>query len=96
MDYSLARRKTRVINVGGLLIGGDNPISVQSMNNTNTADVNATLEQIYRLKEAGCDLTRVAIPDMEAADNLLEITSKSPIPVVADIHFDYRLAIEAA
>ncbi len=92
----LDRKKTNVINVGGLLIGGDNPISVQSMNNTNTADVKATLEQIYKLKEAGCDLTRVAVPDMEAATALKEITAKSPIPVVADIHFDYRLAIESA
>lgn len=96
MEYLFDRKKTRVINVGGVLIGGDNPVSVQSMNNTNTADVNATLEQIYRLKEAGCDLTRVAVPDMEAAAALKEITKKSPIPVVADIHFDYRLAIESA
>lgn len=90
------RKCTSVVNVGGLLIGGDNPIRVQSMNNTNTADAKATLEQIMRLHEAGCDLTRVAVPDMAAAEALKEITAKSPIPVVADIHFDYRLAIESA
>lgn len=88
--------KTRVVKIGNVLIGGGNPIAVQSMNNTNTADVKATLEQIRRLADAGCDITRVTVPDMEAAQALKEITKNSPIPVVADIHFDYRLAIEAA
>ncbi|MBO7451947.1 MAG: flavodoxin-dependent (E)-4-hydroxy-3-methylbut-2-enyl-diphosphate synthase [Clostridiales bacterium] len=96
MDNIYGRKGTKVINVGGLLIGGDNPIAVQSMNNTKTSDVEATLCQIEQLKDAGCDLTRVAIPDMEAATALKEITRRSPLPVVADIHFDYRLAIEAA
>ncbi|MCQ2531426.1 MAG: flavodoxin-dependent (E)-4-hydroxy-3-methylbut-2-enyl-diphosphate synthase [Saccharofermentans sp.] len=88
--------KTKVVRVGNVLLGGGNPIAIQSMNNTNTADVKATLEQIYKLADAGCDITRVTVPDMEAANALKEITAKSPIPVVADIHFDYRLAIEAA
>ncbi|MCQ2515880.1 MAG: flavodoxin-dependent (E)-4-hydroxy-3-methylbut-2-enyl-diphosphate synthase [Saccharofermentans sp.] len=87
---------TRIINVGGVLLGGGNPVRIQSMNNTKTQDVKGTLEQIARLYDAGCDITRVTVPDMEAASALKEITSKSPIPVVADIHFDYRLAIEAA
>ncbi|MBR2522829.1 MAG: flavodoxin-dependent (E)-4-hydroxy-3-methylbut-2-enyl-diphosphate synthase [Clostridiales bacterium] len=87
---------TRQVNVGGVTIGGGAPIRIQSMNNTRTADVKATLDQIYKLKDCGCDITRVAVPDMEAAAAIREITSNSPIPVVADIHFDYRLAIEAA
>ncbi len=87
---------TKIVNVGGVLLGGGNPVRIQSMNNTKTQDVKGTLEQIARLYDAGCDITRVTVPDMEAAIALKEITSKSPIPVVADIHFDYRLAIEAA
>ncbi|MCR5529764.1 MAG: flavodoxin-dependent (E)-4-hydroxy-3-methylbut-2-enyl-diphosphate synthase [Saccharofermentans sp.] len=87
---------TKTVSVGPVLIGGGNPVRVQSMNNTKTGDVEATLAQIYALKEAGCDITRVAVPDMEAAQALKEITKKSPLPVVADIHFDYRLAIESA
>jgi len=87
---------TRTVNVGGVLLGGGNPVRIQSMNNTKTQDVKGTLEQIARLYDAGCDITRVTVPDMEAALALKEITAKSPIPVVADIHFDYRLAIEAA
>jgi len=87
---------TSVVNVGGVLLGGDNPVRIQSMNNTKTQDVKGTLEQIARLHDAGCDITRVTVPNMEAAEALKEITDKSPIPVVADIHFDYRLAIEAA
>lgn len=92
----MERRKSKVVNVGGLLLGGDNPVLVQSMNNTFTTDVEATLNQICRLRDVGCDITRVTVPDMEAAEALKEITRRSPIPVVADIHFDYRLAIEAA
>ncbi|MCR5593624.1 MAG: flavodoxin-dependent (E)-4-hydroxy-3-methylbut-2-enyl-diphosphate synthase [Saccharofermentans sp.] len=87
---------TKVVNVGGVLLGGGNPVRIQSMNNTKTQDVKSTLDQIFALYEAGCDITRVTVPDMEAAEALSQITSKSPIPVVADIHFDYRLAIEAA
>ncbi|SMC35790.1 4-hydroxy-3-methylbut-2-en-1-yl diphosphate synthase [Oscillospiraceae bacterium] len=87
---------TKTVSVGPVLIGGGNPVRVQSMNNTKTGDVEATLNQIYALKDAGCDITRVAVPDMEAAQALKEITRRSPLPVVADIHFDYRLAIESA
>ena len=87
---------TRIVNVGGIEIGGGNPVRIQSMNNTRTQDIDGTLEQIQRLSDAGCDITRVTIPDMEAAEALKEISMKSPIPVVADIHFDYRLAIAAA
>ena len=87
---------TKVVNVGGILLGGGNPVRIQSMNNTKTNDVQGTLEQIRRLHEAGCDITRVTVPDMEAAEALKEITKNSPIPVVADIHFDYKMAIEAA
>ena len=87
---------TKTVSVGSVLIGGGNPVKVQSMNNTKTGDVEATLNQIFAMKEAGCDITRVAVPDMEAALALKEITKRSPLPVVADIHFDYRLAIESA
>ncbi len=89
------RRKTAVIRIGPVAIGGENPIAIQSMNNTLTTDVEGTLEQIRRMAEAGCDITRVAVPDMESAKALRQITARSPIPVVADIHFDHRLAIEA-
>lgn len=87
---------TRIVNVGGIEIGGGNPVRIQSMNNTRTQDIDGTLAQIQMLSDAGCDITRVTIPDMEAAEALKEISKKSPIPVVADIHFDYRLAIAAA
>ena len=90
------RKITRTVYVGNVPVGGGNPVVVQSMNNTKTSDVKATLEQIRRLHEAGCDITRVAIPDLEAAEAMKQISKESPIPVVADIHFDYRLALEAA
>lgn len=91
----IRRRTTRTIQVGPLLLGGQAPIVIQSMNNTDTRDVRATLEQIRRLAESGCELTRVAIPDLEAASALSEIRRGSPLPIVADIHFDYRLALAA-
>lgn len=87
---------SKVVRVKDLLIGGGNSVVIQSMNNTLTSDVNATLNQINELYEAGCELTRVAIPDKDHAEALKEITAKSPIPVVADIHFDYKLALLAA
>ena len=71
---------TRTVNVGGVLLGGGNPVRIQSMNNTKTQDVSGTLEQIFRLHEAGCDITRVTVPDMEAAQALEKITRESPIP----------------
>lgn len=86
---------TRQINVGGVKIGGGAPVSVQSMTNTDTRDAAATIAQINRLTAAGCDIVRVAVPDTEAAKKLGDIVSASPIPVVADIHFDHRLALLA-
>ena len=91
----MERRKTRQIQLGNVKIGGGAPVAVQSMTNTHTDDAAATLAQINRLTEAGCDIVRCAVPDMAAAEGLKEIVRKSPIPVIADIHFDYRLALEA-
>ena len=87
------RRKTREINIGGVKIGGDNPIAIQSMCNTDTRDVKATVDQIKRLEKAGCEIIRVAVPDMEAAECIRDIKKSIDIPLVADIHFDYRLAL---
>lgn len=87
------RKMTRTVHVGSVAIGGGAPVAVQSMNTTDTRDVEATVAQIIRLADAGCEITRVAVPDREAALALGEITRRSPIPVVADIHFDYRLAL---
>lgn len=89
------RMKTREISIGNVKIGGGNPIAVQSMTNTKTEDVQATVAQIGRLVQAGCDIVRVAVPTMEAAEAVREIKKQVSIPVVADIHFDYRLAIAA-
>jgi (E)-4-hydroxy-3-methylbut-2-enyl-diphosphate synthase len=90
----MIRKKTREVSVGDIKIGGGNPISVQSMCNTDTRDVNATVGQILRLEDAGCDIIRVAVPDMEAADAVKKIKNQIHIPLVADIHFDYRLALQ--
>lgn len=87
------RRPTRKVRVGDLWMGGDAPVSVQSMTNTDTRDVQATLKQIRTLAEAGCEIIRAAVPDQEAAEALARIKAACPIPLVADIHFDYRLAI---
>lgn len=89
------RDNTKVIQIGNRAIGGGNPIAIQSMTNTKTEDVNATVEQIHRLEEAGCDIIRCAVPTMEAARALGQIKKQISIPLVADIHFDYRLAIAA-
>ena len=91
----MIRRKTREVNVGGVLVGGDSPVSIQSMTNTDTRNVEETLKQIRQLYNAGCQIIRCAVLDMDAAESLKEITKQSPIPVVADIHFDYRLALKA-
>jgi len=91
----MERRMTRQIHVGPVLIGGDAPIAVQSMTNTKTQDARATLLQIRQLADAGCDIIRCAVPDMDAAIALKEIVAGSPIPVIADIHFDYKLALRA-
>lgn len=89
------RKLTRKVKVGNVYVGGDAKVSVQSMTNTDTRDAVKTLEQIKRLEEVGCDIVRCAVPDMEAAIALKEITAKSNLPIVADIHFDYKLALEA-
>ncbi|MCI7444318.1 MAG: flavodoxin-dependent (E)-4-hydroxy-3-methylbut-2-enyl-diphosphate synthase, partial [Clostridium sp.] len=88
-------RETRKVKVGNLFIGGDAPITIQSMTNTDTRNVEETLKQIRELYNAGCEIIRCAVLDMEAAEALKEITRLSPIPVVADIHFDYKMAILA-
>ena len=90
------RKKTRVINVGDVKIGGDNPISVQSMTNTLTTDVKATIKQINYICEEGADLVRVSCPDEGSTFALKEITKHAPVPIIADIHFHYKRAIEAA
>lgn len=89
------REHTKVIRIGDRVIGGGNPVLIQSMTNTRTEDVAATVEQIQRLAEAGCEIIRCAVPTMEAARALREIKKQIGIPLVADIHFDYRLAIAA-
>ena len=89
------RKITRQIHIGNVAIGGGAPISVQSMCNTKTTDTKATVAQIKALRNAGCDIVRVAVPDMEAAQNLGNIIKEINIPLVADIHFDYKLALEA-
>ena len=85
---------TRTVNVGSIKIGGGNPVSIQSMCNTDTRDVKTTVSQIHLLEEAGCEIIRVAVPDMEAAAAVSQIKKQIKIPLVADIHFDYRLALE--
>ena len=89
------RKKTKVVKIGDLYIGGDNPITIQSMTNTKTYDVKKTIEQIKKLQDAGCEIIRVSVPDQESADALMEIKKNIDIPLVADIHYDYRLAIES-
>jgi (E)-4-hydroxy-3-methylbut-2-enyl-diphosphate synthase len=91
----VTRRKTKIIRVGNVGIGSDYPISIQSMTNTDTRDVNKTIEQIKNLTAEGCEIIRVAVPDAEAASCLKNICLLSPIPVIADIHFDYKLALIA-
>jgi len=93
---TIDRRETRPVSVGGVAIGGGTPIAVQSMTNTDTRDAAATLTQIAALAQAGCEIVRVAIPHADALDGFSAICAASPLPVVADIHFDHRLAIEAS
>lgn len=90
----IMRKNTREVNVGDVKIGGGNPLSIQSMCNTDTRDVDATIKQILQLEEAGCEIIRVAVPDMEAAEAVAKIKKQIHIPLVSDIHFDYRLALE--
>ena len=91
----MIRENTKVISIGGCCIGGKNPIAIQSMCNTKTEDVKSTVAQILALEEAGCDIIRVAVPTMEAAEAITAIKKQIHIPLVGDIHFDYRLAIAA-
>jgi len=92
----ITRRKTSQIRVGRVKIGGDAPVSVQSMTSTDTRDVAATIAQIRQLEEVGCEVIRVAVPDMEAAAALPKIKAQMTVPLIADIHFDHRLALKAA
>jgi len=89
------RKITRQIQVGKIKIGGGAPVSVQSMTNTKTADTKSTVEQILQLQDAGCDIVRLAVPNMDAAKNLGNIISAVEVPIIADIHFDYKLALES-
>ncbi|MDX1763167.1 MAG: flavodoxin-dependent (E)-4-hydroxy-3-methylbut-2-enyl-diphosphate synthase [bacterium] len=92
---NIVRRKSRQIRVGDVLVGGNAPVSIQSMCNTDTRDVEATVDQIRELEATGCDIIRVAVPDREAAAALARIKKAIGIPLIADIHFDYRLALQA-
>ncbi|MBW2740510.1 MAG: flavodoxin-dependent (E)-4-hydroxy-3-methylbut-2-enyl-diphosphate synthase [Deltaproteobacteria bacterium] len=96
MSFTITRKKTHQIKVGQVKIGGMAPIAVQSMTNTFTQDIASTVSQIRRLEEAGCEIIRVAVPDEEAAHAISSIKKKISIPVIADIHFDFRLAIASA
>ena len=88
------RKQKRIVNIGGVKIGGDNPVAIQSMCNTDTRDVKATVNQIHELENAGCEIIRVAVPDMVAAKAVADIKKQIHIPLVVNIHFDYRLALE--
>ncbi|WP_461204426.1 flavodoxin-dependent (E)-4-hydroxy-3-methylbut-2-enyl-diphosphate synthase [Clostridium sp. DL1XJH146] len=91
----MKRKITKQVKVKNVLVGGDSPITIQSMNNTKTKDTTSTINQIKKFEKAGCHITRVAVPDMDSAKALKEIVNAVTIPVVADIHFDYKLALEA-
>ena len=92
---NIKRKKTKKIWVGDVAVGGDAPISVQSMTNTNTEDVKSTVQQINKISDAGADIVRVSIPTKEAAEALLQIKKETKIPIVADIHFDYKIALDS-
>ena len=94
MDF-INRKNTREVKIGNVSIGGHNPIAIQSMCNTDTRDVKSTVNQILALEKAGCEIVRVAVPDMEASESIKEIKNQIHIPLVADIHFDYRLALKS-
>ena len=96
MSDWIKRKKTNLVNVGSVKVGGGNPISIQSMTNTETCDVNATINQINNLKSAGADIVRVSVPSFDAASAFKKIKQKVDIPLVADIHFDYKIALEVA
>lgn len=91
---NITRKKTKKVRCGEVFIGGNSPVAIQSMANTDTRNINATISQIKRLEDVGCEIVRIAIPDMEAAEAAYKIKKRISIPLVADIHFDYRLAIK--
>jgi len=95
MQSTIQRKKTKTAIVGNVKIGGDNPISIQSMTNTKTADVESTISQIRRFEEAGCEIIRITVNDEKAAEGFAKITKQTKLPVVADIHFDYKMALAA-
>ncbi len=97
MNYNQIRRKSRAVRIGDVTVGGNAPIAVQSMTNTDTHNVKATTEQIKQLAERGCDIVRITVPDIEAADTIISIKESGvSVPIVADIHFDYKVAIKCA
>ena len=95
-EVKIQRRKTRQVMVGNVPVGGDAPISVQSMTNTETCDVDATVGQIRRLQDAGVDIVRVSVPSMDAAEAFGKIRKQVDVPLVADIHYDYKIALAVA
>ena len=97
MNYNAIRKQTRTVQIGSVAIGGGNPIAIQSMTNTDTCDVAATIAQIKALAARGCDVVRITVPTLEAADTILAIKERGiETPIVADIHFDYRIALRCA
>ena len=97
IDYQNIRRKTRTVNVSGVMIGGNAPISIQSMTNTDTKNVTATINQVRNLEQAGCEIVRITVPDAESAETIAAIKQASiRVPIVADIHFDYKAALACA
>src|SRR5215471_5701829 len=94
-EHTFQRHKTRVVEVGGVPVGGDNPIWVQSMTTTDTYDLEATVREIHRLEEAGCEIVRVTVPKPEDAAVLGEIKKRIRLPLICDIHFDYKMALAA-
>lgn len=97
MKYNEIRRKSKEVRIGSIAIGGENPIAIQSMTNTDTLDAEATVTQIRALEHAGCDIVRVSVPTMKAADTILSVKEAGiKIPIVADIHFDYKIALRCA
>ncbi|MBO5682911.1 MAG: flavodoxin-dependent (E)-4-hydroxy-3-methylbut-2-enyl-diphosphate synthase, partial [Clostridia bacterium] len=97
MKYNDVRRKTKRIAIGNIAIGGNEPIAIQSMTNTDTHDKAATVAQVKALAKRGCDIVRITVPDIEAADTILAIKESGiTVPIVADIHFDYKVALRCA
>ena len=97
MKYNDIRRKTNKIKIGRIFIGGDSPIAIQSMTNTDTHNAASTLAQIQKLETVGCDIVRIAVPDIESAETVRVLKESGiNIPIVADIHFDYRIALKCA